>query len=117
MCLMYPKVQKKKKKRMKHPKSIIQEKDGRCYLCMMLDGNYRKHRFIDEHHIFGGPNRKHSEENGLKVYLCPDHHTMGQLAIHRCPEIMNLLHRIGQREYEKEHTRQQFIEIFGKNYL
>ena len=84
--LMFPKTQKKRKKKMKHPKSIIHEKNGTCYLCMLLDGNYKKHLLLDEHHIFGGPNRIHSEENGLKVWLCLDHHTMGSLAVHRCPD-------------------------------
>lgn len=115
--LMFPKTQKKKKKRMKHPKSLLHEKNGTCYLCMLLDGNYKKHLFIDEHHIFGGPNRKHSEETGMKVWLCLDHHTMGPLAVHNCPETMRLMHRIGQQEYEKTHSRQQFIETFGKSYL
>lgn len=115
--LMFPKTQKKRKKKMKHPKSIIHEKNGTCYLCMLLDGNYKKHLLLDEHHIFGGPNRIHSEENGLKVWLCLDHHTMGSLAVHRCPDTMRLMRRIGQQEYEKTHSRQQFIEIFGKSYL
>lgn len=112
--LMFPKTQKKRKKRMKHPKSIIHEKNGTCYLCMLLDGNHKKHLLLDEHHIFGGPNRIHSEENGLKVWLCLDHHTMGSLAVHRCPDTMRLMHRIGQQEYEKTHSRQQFIEILEK---
>ena len=105
--LMFPKTQKKRKKRMKHPRSILHEKNGTCYLCMLLD----------EHHIFGGPNRMHSEETGLKVWLCMDHHTMGTLAVHRCPDTMRLMHRIGQQEFEKSYSRQQFIEIFGKSYL
>ena len=102
---------------MKHPKSLLHEKNGTCYLCMLLDGNHKKHLLLDEHHIFGGPNRIHSEENGLKVWLCLDHHTMGSLAVHRCPDTMRLMHRIGQQEYEKTHSRQQFIETFGKSYL
>lgn len=80
--LMFPKTQKKRKKRMKHPRSILHEKNGTCYLCMLLDGNHNKHLLLDEHHIFGGPNRIHSEEAGLKVWLCLDHHTMGSLAVH-----------------------------------
>lgn len=115
--LMFPKTRTTKKKRMKHHKSILHEKNGTCYLCMLLDGNYKKHLLLDEHHIFGGSNRMHSEETGLKVWLCLDHHTMGTLAVHRCPDTMRLMHRIGQQEYEKTHSRQQFIEIFGKSYL
>ena len=53
----------------------------------------------------------------MKVWLCPDHHTMGILAVHNCPETMDLLHKIGQRKYEETHTRQQFIDLFGKSYL
>ena len=115
--LMFPKTQKKRKKRMKHPRSILHEKNGTCYLCMLLDGNHKKHLLLDEHHIFGGPNRMHSEETGLKVWLCLDHHTMGNLAVHRCSDTMRLMHRIGQREFEKTYSRHQFIEIFGKSYL
>ena len=114
--LLFPKAKSKKKKRIKHPKSIVQTKDRTCYLCMM-DGNYKKHIFLDCHHIFGGPNRTRSEETGLKVWLCPEHHTLGPRAVHNCPETMDLLHKIGQRKYEETHTRQQFIEIFGKSYL
>lgn len=115
--LLFPKTKPKKKKRIKHPKSLLHEKNGTCYLCILLDGNHRRHLFLDAHHIYGGPNRTLSEENGMKVWLCPDHHTMGHLAVHNCPETMDLLHKIGQRKYEETHTRQQFIKLFGKSYL
>lgn len=69
----------KKQRRKKHKPSIIQRKDGRCYLCMLLneDNGAKK---TQEHHIFGGSNRDHSEETGLKVHLCLEHHTAGKLA-------------------------------------
>lgn len=54
----------KKKRRKKHKPSIIQKKDGRCYLCMLLDEDNGVKK-TQEHHIFGGPNRDHSEETGL----------------------------------------------------
>lgn len=65
--MMYPKpVYKKKRKQ--HKPSILQRKDGTCYLCTRLDGFYGRQP-LQEHHIFGGPNRIHSEAYGLKVYL------------------------------------------------
>lgn len=106
----------KKKRRKKHKPSIIQKKDGRCYLCMLLDEDNGVKK-TQEHHIFGGPNRDHSEEAGLKVYLCLEHHTAGKFAVHRCKDTRRLLERIAQREFEEDHTREEFMEIFGKNYL
>lgn len=38
---------------------------GRCWLC----GRWG---WLEEHHIFGGANRKKSEKYGLKVGLCGD---------------------------------------------
>lgn len=115
--LMFPK-QKTLKKRIKHPKSIMHGKESRtCYLCTLLEDDYKKHVVLHEHHIFGGPNRTHSEEEGLKVYLCLEHHMYGKKAVHKNAEIMKLLQKMAQREYEKNHSRQQFKELFGKSWL
>lgn len=52
---------------MRHPASILHDKSSRtCYLCVTLHDNWNEHRILDEHHVFGGPNRKNSEEYGLK---------------------------------------------------
>lgn len=117
MGMMFPKPIAKKKRK-KHPKSILHDKGSRtCYLCMLLDGNYSQHLTLHEHHIFGGANRRNSEETGLTVYLCPEHHLTGKLAVHNCKYTMDLMHKIGQRKYEETHTRQEFMKIFGKNYM
>ena len=80
--MLFPKT-KPKKKRMRHPASILHDKNSRtCYLCVMLHDNWNEHRILDEHHVFGGPNRKNSEEYGLKVYLCHAHHIYGPEAVH-----------------------------------
>lgn len=110
-------IRKSKRKNKKHKSSIIHEKDGTCYLCMKLDGDYTQKRRLHEHHIFGGPNRSISEAEGLKVYLCLEHHTVGPAAVHNNHENMRILQRIGQRAYEKTHSRKQFMELIGKNYL
>lgn len=55
-------------------KSILQE-EKRCYIC----GLYSP---VEEHHIyFGNPNRRISEENGFKVWLCAEHHR-GIIGVH-----------------------------------
>ena len=101
--------------------SILQKKDGTCYLCMLLNNDYHKHDVLHEHHIFGGnSNRNHSEAEGLKVYLCLEHHMTGKDAVHNaknCQEIQERLHKIGQQEFEKTHTREEFRKIFGRSYL
>lgn len=80
--LMYPKSTVKRKKRKKHAKSILQEKeDKRCYLCM-LEGDDRIQQ-VEEHHIYFGPNRAVSEANGFKCNLCLSHHQTGPDAVHK----------------------------------
>lgn len=101
----------------KHKKSIMQVKDRRCYLCMLLDGNGNKHTVIHEHHVYPGCNRAVSEANGFKVYLCPEHHVIGPEAVHNNEENKKLLQRQCQMTYEEEHTRAEFMALIGKNYL
>ena len=115
--MLFPK-QKSKKKRKRHPASILHDKNSRtCYLCVTLHDNWNEHRILDEHHIFGGPNRKNSEEYGLKVYLCHDHHIYGPEAVHNNAWIRHELQRTAQRLFEKQHSHKEFMEIFGRNYL
>ena len=75
----YPKTPTKKL-RMRHPKSILQEKDGTCYLCVILHEDYRIHKDLQEHHIFSGHRKPEveSEQYGLKVYLCRTIMSMGR---------------------------------------
>lgn len=113
---MFPK-KTGKKKRKKHCRSILHKKDGTCYLCAALHEEYRIHPVLHEHHIFGGANRKYSEEYGLKVYLCVPHHETGEEAAHKNAEIAELLHREGQADFERNYPGLNFREIFGKNYL
>ena len=113
--LLYPKPGHKKKRR-KHKESILQRKNGTCYLCMKLKDDYSYHWYLEEHHIFGGPNRPISEAEGLKVFLCQDCHT-GKDGVHRDINKMRFLQQEGQRKYEETHSRAQFMKLFGRNYL
>ncbi len=114
--VMYPKIPAKKKRK-RHKKSIIRQQAGTCYLCVKLHGDYRTHRVLHEHHIFGGPNRSASEAEGLKVSLCPEHHETGPEAVHRNIQIMRMVQQAGQAEYEKTHSREEFMRLFGRNYI
>jgi len=114
--LMYPKYQKKKKKKA-HKKSILQQKDGRCYLCILLEGNNAIYAITHKHHIYGGPLRDISEAEGFTVDLCVRHHEFAKEAVHENHENMRLLQRHCQMKYEETHSRRQFMELIGRNYL
>ena len=98
-------------------KSIMQKKDGCCYLCQAIRGDYsRKH--VEEHHaIMGTANRCLSEQYGLKVYLCIEHHTSGNDAVHKNKSMRRLLERDAQMAFERNYPDLSFREIFGKNFL
>jgi hypothetical protein len=75
---------------------------------------------LEEHHIFGGANRKKSTKYGLTVYLCGEScHRNGPKAAHQCKDTAQRLHEYGQRKFMREQnaTADDFIHIFGKNYL
>ena len=109
---------RKQKKRKRECASILHDKSSRtCYLCVALHDNWNEHRILDEHHVFGGPNRKNSEEYGLKVYLCNDHHIYGPEAVHNNARIRHEMQRMAQREFEKRYGHAKFMEVFGRNFL
>ena len=92
-------------------KSIIQDNK----FCFECGTGYGLHR----HHIFYGKNRKLSEEDGLVVYLCYEHHE-GNNGVHGHNTKLNeKLKEIGQRAYMIKYnkTKEDFIKRYGKNYL
>lgn len=97
-------------------KSIIQEDKTHCFICERIASGDP----LDCHHIFGGANRQLSEKYGLKVYIHHNQcHIFGENSVHRNAEISDKLKQIAQQEAMKHYgwTVEQFIEIFGKNYL
>lgn len=88
--------------------------DNICFMCGR-NGSADK---LDRHHVFGAANRKHSEKYGLVVMLCHDRcHENGERAAHRDKGTADYLHQVGQKYFEKDHTRDEFMKIFGRNYL
>lgn len=87
-------------------KSIIQ--NGRyCY--ETKDSNVPLHK----HHVFNGPLRDWSEQEGLWVYLAWNIHER----CHKDSKMAYTYKRIGQYYYEKKHSRLDFIAHAHKNYL
>lgn len=79
------------------------KKDGTCWLCMKLHGDYSRKSVLQEHHAMGGTaNRKKSEEYGLKVYLCPPHHLNGLSpeAVHENIKIRRYVEAAAQEAYQ-----------------
>lgn len=100
-------------------KSILHDKQDRtCMLCMMLYGDSSRKDVLQEHHVFYGSSfRKQSERNGLKVYLCLEHHTAGKEAVHSNKIHDKRLKRYAQLAFEEQHGHERFMEIFGRNFL
>lgn len=114
--LMFPKPTRKKKRK-KHKKSIVQEKELHyCFLCAVLNEDYRWQQ-TEEHHVFPGSHRKASEAEGLKVNLCLEHHRTGKYAVHNNAAVMGLLKTIVQRKYEETHSREDFMTLIGRNHV
>lgn len=90
-------------------KSILQN-ERECYECQST-------QWLEEHHIFGGSNRKKSEANGFKVYLCHQHHNEPPDGVHHNREKRLKLQRACQERYEQTHSREEFMRLIGRNYL
>ncbi len=92
--------------------SILQD-EKYCMVCGVTQG-------LQKHHIFGGPNRKKSEDDGLWIWLCLDHHT-GDHGIHTAKgsAMMQKYHEIGERTWLQKNgtTIEQFRRRYGKSYL
>ena len=89
--------------------SILNNLDH-CYFC-------GKPRECIHEVFFGTANRKISIENGFCVGLCHGHHNMNTNSVHH-NRIMDLkLKQLYQKEYEKNHTREDFIKLIGQSYL
>ncbi len=82
--------------------------------CLICGTNQNIHR----HHVyFGNGNRKISEKHGFVVDLCGYHHNQSNNGVHFDRNLDLLVKKHVQREYEKNHSRTEFIKLIGRNYL
>ena len=90
--------------------SIVQDGEPRCFIC----GSMRE---LELHHIMAGTaNRRLSTRYGLVCWLCRTHHT-GRFGVHHDHYMMEMLKCEAQKAFENTHTRAEWMQIFGKNYL
>ena len=83
---------------------------GKCVLCGKVG-------FVHLHHIFEGSLRKRSERYGMTCLLCPVCDVYGDHSVHMDENTNRKLKRAAQRKFERKHTREDFIKLFGRSYL
>lgn len=94
-------------------KSILQI-DKECYLCRKRY-NLRTTRGLEEHHIlFGRGRRELSEQYGLKVWLCHNHHSEPHLGVHFDPAARRELEQAAQFAFDELHGPGSFAKVFGE---
>lgn len=85
--------------------------DRKCYICGATENLHRHHVF------FGTANRKNSEKYGMVVDLCCPHHNGSNYSVHLNHELDVWLKREFQRKFEEEYSREEFMRVFGRNFL
>ena len=84
-------------------------------ICFVCDTPFNIHK----HHVFEGTGRrKLSEKYGCWVYLCGYHHNMSNEGVHFNKELELRLKKQCQTTWESLFgSREEFIKLFGRNYL
>ena len=91
-------------------KSILQQ-TKECFVTHQTEG-------LHKHHIYPGyGTRMICEENGFYIYLIPRLHNMSDDGIHFNKGFDLYIKKLCQEEFEKTHTRAEFMALIGKNYL
>ena len=80
-----------------------------CYKCGTTSNIHR-------HHIIPG-NRKLCDKYGLVVDLCGFHHNQSNEGVHFNKEFDIEIRQMGQRKFEETHSREEWLRVFGKNWL
>lgn len=93
----------KKMKKLERQRDKGLTKSGICQCC----GKYSKR--LDPHEVYGGSNRQRSIKHKFVKLLCSECHSN--------ENVINQLRKDVQKEFEETHTREDFIQIFGKSYL
>lgn len=98
-------IKKKSKKLAKLERQRDKEivKSGICEFC----GKFSKR--LDPHEVYGGSNRKRSIAHKFVKLLCRECHSN--------ENIINQLKIDTQKEYEKTHSREEFIKLIGRSYI
>ena len=69
---------------------------------------------LDKHHCFHGIRRKAAEKYGCWCWLSHDLH----MKLHdKDKELDNTIERACQKRFEEIYSHDEFMNVFGKNYL
>lgn len=68
---------------------------------------------VHKNEVFEGAKRSISMKYGFVIPLCPKHHDI----FHNNREFALKYKKMFQKEFEKTHTREEFLEIIHHNYL
>jgi hypothetical protein len=101
-------IQKPKHKKRKPKNNPIPTIDDIC----MITGK----PYAETHEIFFGPHRQKSTKYGLQVKLSKEYHT-GDKGPHKNRTFDLELKRRGQMQFEAKFGHDEFMRLFGKNYL
>lgn len=91
-------------------KSILTDDLEKCYIC-------ESHSWLEQHHIFGGANRKKSTKYKLTVPLCHGCHNEPPGGVHHNRKNNDKLKELGQKAFEQHYPNLNFLQLFGRNYL
>ena len=89
----------------------------KCFLCGRSETEYNR---LELHHCIQGRGRRAiCDRYGLTVLLCHNCHNEKPFGAHYNKETADYLHKYAQEKAMRENnwTVEQFIEVFGKNYL
>ena len=92
---------------------ITGNEKGKCFIC-------GRHMPTESHHIFfGTANRKLSDKYGIKVDLCHECHNEPPNGVHFSNIQCRFLQKIAQSEAMRYYgwSKDEFMQIFGRNYL
>ena len=101
-------MKKKSKKLAKLEKnrfSIITKDLEHCYLC----GSKKQ----DFHELIEGKNRQVSMKYGLVIPICRKCHEI----VTNDKTLQDKLHKVAQKEFKKHYKTENFVQVFGQNYL
>lgn len=85
--------------------SIITTDLEHCYLC----GNKKQ----ELHELIEGKNRQVSMKYGLVIPICRKCHEI----VTNDKTLQDKLHKVAQKEFKKHYKTENFVQVFGKNYL
>lgn len=99
--------------------SVMTDDFNHCFIC----GKYGKLKDVpielklDLHEIFFAANREKSKRYGLVVPLCHERCHQGSKGVHFNRELDLELKRRGQEVFERLYPGEDFLKVFGRNYL